>query len=300
LKATNAKVFPLHNLPYNPLALTIGKNPLPMLPLQTANSIKESISTAFGLGTVQKQKLRDCIMKAYEIKGIIKDDPETWTRPAPTLSDVCALYLNDDDVKQDSLYAAIDNLYQFVIFEPNESKTVPLWDLIDGAIVINLSGYDQDIQNLVVAITLDQFYSQMQKAGHSTINGNMRELTKMVLVDEADNFLSQNFQSIRKILKEGREFGVGTILSTQFLNHFSTSDNEYSNYILTWIVHRVSEISLKEVTSLFGHNSNEVLKQRMASIMKLNKHNSVVNMANGDAIMIRDMAFFELQINKKI
>jgi len=50
--------------------------------------------------------------------------------------------------------------------------------------VINLSGYDESVQNLVVAITLDLFYTQMQKSGYSKIEGDYRQLNKMILVDE--------------------------------------------------------------------------------------------------------------------
>ena len=295
MQATDARRFDLHKLPYNPLSLTVTDNFQPMLPLHTANAIKESIATAFHLGTVQKQRLRDCILEAYQQAGIDKGNKDTWAKPAPTLADVCNVYLNAEDVKQDSLYAAFDNLYQFEIFEPDTSKTQSLFDLLDGVVVINLSGYDADIQNLVVAITLDQFYSQMQKAGHSTIQGNLREIQKMILVDEADNFLGQNFAAIRKILKEGREFGVGTILSTQFLNHFSTGDNEYSNYILSWIVHRVSEINPKEVSALFGLQDKSSVAQMIAGIKGLNKHCSVVNTGQGDPVFIRDRAFWELE-----
>jgi DNA phosphorothioation-dependent restriction protein DptH len=294
MKATGARRFDLHCLPYNPLSLTVTDHPQPMLPLHTANAIKESMATAFHLGTVQKQRLRDCIMEAYQLAGIDKGNTDTWNNPAPTLADVCEIYLSSEDVKSDSLYAAFDNLHQFEIFEPNPSKTKSLFDLLNGVIVINLSGYDQDIQNLVVAITLDQFYSQMQKAGHSTIHGNLREITRMILVDEADNFLSQNFASLRKILKEGREFGVGTILSTQFLNHFSTGDNEYSNYILSWIVHRVSEINAKDVGALFGVQDKGAVAQLVTAIKGLNKHLSVANVGNGSPVFIRDRAFWEI------
>ena len=81
----------------------------------------------------------------------------------------------------------------------------------------------------------------MQSFGHSKIEGNLRQLNKIILVDEADNFLSKNFETLKKILKEGREFGVGTILSTQLLSHFSTGENDYANYILTWIVPTIPE-----------------------------------------------------------
>ncbi len=100
----------------------------------------------------------------------------------------------------------------------------------------------------------------------------------MVLVDEADNFLSKNFTSLRKILKEGREFGVGTILSTQFLNHFSTGDNEYDQYILTWIIHKVNDVKVKEIDSLFSIQDSEQKDELIHRIKKLKKHHSVVSL----------------------
>jgi DNA phosphorothioation-dependent restriction protein DptH len=134
----------------------------------------------------------------------------------------------------------------------------------------------------------------MQRHGHSKIDGSMREIKKMILVDEADNFLSKNFNSIRKILKEGREFGVGTILSTQFLNHFVTSENEYSNYILTWVIHRVNEIKTREVESLFSLDSKLQKENLIKTIKGLDKHQSIVNLAGSEPILIQDKAFWEL------
>ena len=294
VKATNAKVFDLYHLPYNPLAIDVYENAMNLLPLHTASTIKETIARAYGLGKKQEQALRSVIMQAYEEKGIDKANKDTWSNPAPTISDVCEIFMNDEKVAQDSLYAALDNLQQFEIFQPDTSKTQSLFDLLEGVLVINLSGYDESVQNLVVAITLDLFYSQMQKAGHSKIDADFRQLNKMVLVDEADNFLSKNFNSIRKILKEGREFGVGTILSTQFLSHFSTASNDYSTYILTWIVHRVNEIKRQEVDSLFKLETKEAALQLINEIKSLDKHYSIVNLAGSEPIFIKDRAFWEL------
>ena len=291
---TNATVLNPYQLPYNPLALDATESSKPMLPLHTANDLKETISNAFNLGNVQKQRLRDVIVEAYEDKGIQKANKDSWTRTPPTLGDVCDIYLSSEKNSQDSLYAAISNLSEFEIFEPDANKTQSLYSLIEGVVVINLSGYDESIQNLIVAITLDAFYTQMQRHGHSEIKGNLRQVKKMILVDEADNFLSKNFNSIRKILKEGREFGVGTILSTQFLNHFATSENEYSNYILTWVIHRVNEIKMKEVESLFSLD-NKIQKENLIKTIKgLEKHQSIINLAGSEPILIKDKAFWEL------
>jgi len=294
VKATNARIFDLYHLPYNPLSINVSSRPKPLLPLHIAETLQQTISNAFNLGNIQKYTLNDLILNAYNRVGIDKNNKKTWNRTAPTIADMCEAYLEDTKTPKDSLYAALEKLYKFEIFEPDSKKAKSLFDIIDGVTVINLSGYSIDIQNLVVAITLDLFYYQMQKQGHSSIQSNYRELTKILLVDEADNFLSQNFKSIKKILKEGREFGVGTILSTQFLDHFSTSDNEYSKYILTWIVHRVNDIKLKELDSLFVIQDKEMKTNIMNKIKELEKHNSIVNLAGSKPILMKDRAFWEI------
>lgn len=296
IEATNAKVFNLYHLPFNPLSIVQEGNSKPMLPLHIANTLKETLSKAFVLGIKQETLLRDLIMEAYEKKGIIKNKPETWNNPAPTLQDVYDAYIEREDLKEDSLYATFSNLIEFEIFEPNSEKTKSLFDLIDGVTVIDLSGYDPGIQNLVVAITLDLFYSQMQAYGHSTIDGSLRQMNKIILVDEADNFLNKNFSSLKKILKEGREFGVGTILSTQLLSHFSTTENEYANYILTWIIHNVSDLSNKDVRYIFNTQNKQEEENIYNRIKNLTKHHSLVKMGNCDRpIYMKDKAFWELE-----
>lgn len=53
-----------------------------------------------------------------------------------------------------------------------------LYELIDGVTVIELAGYPPEVQNLVVALTLDLFYAQMQKRGKPVVRGDYRQLTK--------------------------------------------------------------------------------------------------------------------------
>lgn len=290
---TNAKVLQPFHLPYNPLAIPLGKKNRNLLPLHIASTIKETIATVYGLGPKQKRLLQEILLEAYEARGIKRNDPKTWTQTAPTIAEACSIYFNQEKLDTDSLYAALGNLKDYELFEPDASKSKSLYDILDGVVVINLETYDPGLQNLVVALTLDLFYSQMQNTGHSVIKDSYRELTKFVLVDEADNFLSQGFNSIKKILKEGREYGVGTILSTQFLDHFSNKDNDYSNYVLTWIIHRVNEIKKREVKALFKTNDNAKVDELEQTIKSLKKHYSLINLAGSDPIHIKDKAFWE-------
>lgn len=161
--------------------------------------------------------------------------------------------------------------------------------------MVDLSGYDADIQSLIVAITLDLFYSQMQAAGSSKLDGQYRQLTKLILVDEADNFMSEGFPSLKKLLKEGREFGVGTILSTQSLAHFGTGEDDYSKYILTWVVHNVADLKNADIEFVFKTEPRGQEGQRLYNDIKsLKKHYSIVKIGNAKPGYLIDKAFWEL------
>lgn len=288
--ATAGKKFNLHKLPYNPLSL-FGDTP--MLPVHTARGFSETMGKAFNLGQKQQLRLRKLVGEAYELAGIRKADPSTWTKAAPTIADVWALFI-ETEPDEDSLYAALESLYELEIFEDDNTKYMSLYDLVDGITVVELAGYPSEIQNLVVALTLDLFYSQMQKKGKPDIQGDFRQMTKMILVDEADNFMSQNFPSLRKILKEGREYGVGVILSTQDITHFQTGENDYSSYVLTWVIHRVAKIRPQELKAMFAVNEKAEQEKLMESINKLEKHYSLYIDGAKKIVKMRDRAFWEL------
>ncbi|MBD2823511.1 DNA phosphorothioation-dependent restriction protein DptH [Xenorhabdus szentirmaii] len=291
IAATKAKKYQLSLLPYNPLSLF---GDMPMLPRHTAMAFAETLGRAYNLGVKQKMRLLTLIMECYEVAGINSGDRSTWNRTAPTIEDIWQHYLAQEKVEEDSLYAALYNLAGFQIFETDAEKMVSLYDLINGVTVIELSGYPEEIQNLVVALTLDVFYAQMQKQGKPTVQGDYRQITKMVLVDEADNFMRQDFPSLRKILKEGREYGVGVILSTQEITHFKTGDNNYSSYILTWVIHRVAEIKNADIKAVFNVDDKGEQESLMEQVRRLDKHFSLYIDGSKNVQKMRDRAFWEL------
>ncbi|BEN23756.1 TPA: DNA phosphorothioation-dependent restriction protein DptH [Serratia marcescens] len=291
LEATGAKRYQLSLLPYNPLSLF---GDMPMLPRHTAMAFAETMGKAYNLGVKQRMKLVTLIMECYDLAGIVPHDRSTWNRVAPTIEDVWQQYLAQEKVDEDSLYAALYNLAGFQIFETDPEKMTSLYDLVDGVTVIELAGYPSEIQNLVVALTLDLFYAQMQKRGKPMVRGDYRQLTKMILVDEADNFMRQDFASLRKILKEGREYGVGAILSTQEITHFKTGENNYASYILTWIIHRVSEIKNADVKAVFNIDEKGEQESLMGQIRQLDKHFSLYVDGDKKVNKMRDKAFWEL------
>lgn len=292
--AVGATSHKLHKLPYNPLSLF---GDVPRLPVRAASAFTDTVGRAFNLGERQRLKLQEIIAAAYEAAGIYADKPQTWTRPAPTIRDVWEIFIAEDQEK-DLLYAVLYKLISFEIFEENQENLVSLHELIeqDGITIIDLAGDDPSIQNLVIGLTLDVFYAQMQRRGKPAVDGDFRQITKMVIVDEADNFMSQDFPSLKRILKEGREYGVGTILSTQQITHFRTGADNYASYMKAWIVHAVDEISPKDIRAIFNVGDKTAQDDLMEIIRNLGKHMSYYVSSSKQVIPMRDKAFWEWMI----
>lgn len=273
IEATGATVLESNNLPINPFALFTKDK---LAPVHTAKTFISTIGRVFKLGPKQNQMLKNCIDLAYEQKGIFRNKVSTFKNPAPTLRDVFAIYNSQDKVPSDTLMSALSDLYDYEVFETNSRKCKSLFDMLDNNIVVvKLSGTDDKLQSLIVALLLDIFYIQMHQAGKPQAVGSHRALKKLVLVDEADSFMSQNFIGLRKILKEGREFGVGCVLSTQGLDHFKTSENTYGDFMNSWICHRLNAAKKSDVESILNIDDKSELATYLGQLGQLEKHHAL-------------------------
>lgn len=273
VNATGAKVIEANNIPINPFALFTQHK---LAPVHTAKTFITTMGRTFRLGPKQNQMLKNCIDLAYEKKGIFRNRVGTFKNPAPTLKDVFAIYNSQEKVPQDTLMSALSDLYDYEVFEANARKCKSLFEMLDdNIVVVQLSGTDENLQSLIVAVLLDIFYIQMHQAGKPKPNGSHRALKKLVLVDEADNFMSQDFPSLKKVLKEGREFGVGCILSTQGLDHFKTADNNYADYQNAFICHRLNSPKKAQVEGILATEDKDVAAAHHAHLGQLEKHHAL-------------------------
>ena len=192
----------------------------------------------------------------------------------------------------DSVYALFSTLRDYTIFTSDTSKCVSLFEWLDRVRVIDLTLYPDDTKKLIVSLILDLFYAEMQQLGASKQKDGYRELRAMIMVDEAHQFLRKDFTALRKIISEGRAFGVGMILSTQNIGDFKTSKEEYGQFILSWVIHHVNSISKTEISSIFGASDPNGEKY-MDFINKAKLFESVCKI--GSRVEgIKDLPFFEL------
>ncbi|MDO5394875.1 MAG: hypothetical protein Q4F07_02790 [Bacteroidales bacterium] len=207
------------------------------------------------------------------------------------MENVIAKYFETYDAN-DKSYALFDKLQDYTIFSPDNSNCVSLFEWLDRVRVIDLTMYPDDTKKVIVSLILDLFYAEMQQLGGSKQEQGFRQLRAMIMVDEAHQFLKRDFNSLRKIISEGRMFGVGMILSTQNVGDFKTSQEDYTQFILSWMIHHVANVNNSELASIFGAGNPHLEKFRNF-ISKAKIFESVCKIGNS-VTSVHDLPFFEL------
>lgn len=242
-----------------------------------------------GIGPVQRQKIKEAVKSAY-----------ASTRDAdpgfPTLDDVFSAYTEAVGDKIDSPYAIMSDLVDGGYFTGDPSKVQPFSSFLDGVVVVDLGAVGQDdrTKNMLVAIFLNLFYEHMltiEKKPFIGTDPQLRHVEAMLLVDEADNIMQYEFDVLKKVLLQGREFGVGVMLASQYLSHFRTSRENYVEPLLTWLVHKVPNITVKELESLGLPHVDSNMAQRIKS---LECHECLYKTYDVDGQFIRATPFYEL------
>jgi DNA phosphorothioation-dependent restriction protein DptH len=244
-----------------------------------------------GIGAVQGQNIKDAVKTAYSRFN-------TESGQSPTINDVFEEYKNV--VKSpDTPYSIMSDLVDGEYFVSNNSKVVPFSEFLKGVVVIDLSqiGQDDKTKNMLVVIFLNLFYEHMLKIEKRPFlgeNPKLRFVDTMLLVDEADNIMKYEFEVLKKILLQGREFGVGVLLASQYLSHFKTSHENYLEPLLSWFVHKVPNVTVRE---LEGIGLTRVNPDLVDQIKTLQCHECLFKTFDVDGKIIRGKPFFEL--NKK-
>jgi DNA phosphorothioation-dependent restriction protein DptH len=288
VKATGARVISPYDIPLN---LFDVRDSTVKDRAQRARSkffidVLDKIYT--GIGPVQRQRIKSAVRSAYA--GM--NDTEG---AAPTINDVFEAY-KDEGGKPDTPFNIMDDLVDDGYFVDDNSKVIPFSEFLDGVVVLDLSAVGQDdrAKNMLVVIFLNLFYEHMLRIDKKEFIGNepkFRFVDSMLLVDEADNIMQYEFDVLKKILLQGREFGVGVLLASQYLSHFKTSHENYLEPLLSWFVHKVPNVTVKELEGigLTGVNSDLV-----DSIKSLNCHECLYKTLDVDGKVIRATPFFEL------
>jgi hypothetical protein len=247
VKAVGAKVVKPHRLPINVFDISNSKDSLTPW-LDRFNFFSDVLDKIYpGIGPVQRKLLKTAVKQAY--------DACLPSGRQPTIYDVHSCYASIIGNKADSPSAILEDLVDREMFHPEPEKAESFEAFLNGVVVVNLASLGQDdrAKNMLVAVMLNMFYEHMLRIPKRPYVGNdpqLRAVDSFLLVDEADNIMRYEFDVLRKVLLQGREFGVGVILASQYLRHFKAGATDYREPLLTWFLHKVPNVTPNELQAL--------------------------------------------------
>lgn len=242
------------------------------------------------IGAVQRQRLKSAVKLGFERAAQERGG-------SPTINDVFQIYADACGQNFDTPYSIMSDIVDMELFDSDRTKIVPFSQFFNGVTVISLGdlGQDDQTKNMLVAILLNLFYEHMlkvEKRGFTSGEPSLRAVDSFLLVDEADNIMQFEFDVLRKILLQGREFGVGVILASQYLSHFKTRNEDYREPLLTWFIHQVPNVTVRDLQAIgLTRSDNSMVDE----IKRLACHHCLYKSLDVDGEFMRGHPFFELE-----
>jgi len=287
VRRTNALVLKPENIPLN--VFKISGEYTKQKAAKRAHAFCDVLSKIYAnVGPIQTTQLALAITSLFEINQ----------GKAPTLSAVLARY-QDIVGRVDSVVAILSKFTMQEIFTEDDSLLCDFHDLIDDRVlVVSLSDFaaDRATQNAIVVLFLDLYYEYMLESTKWPFEGEspqLRRLNSFLLVDEATNIMEYEFDVLSRLLLQGRQFGFGVILASQYLSHFKTKGTNYGEPLLTWIIHKVPSVKVSELIALGIPQADESAAK---SIANLPIHQAFYSSLNVKGAIVRGLPFFELDL----
>ena len=286
-KVGGVLLSPDEGIPLNVLSLTGEYSQRKAV--KKARSFSDLLAKIYGgLGPIQKERLSRAITELFE--GSIG-------HAAPNLTQVRDKYLNLADGKLDAVVSILNGFVEPGVFIEDPAQVKDFSELISDKVLVvalNEFGANANDKNALVFMMLDLYYEFMQtnsKGTYKGTDGKIRQLNSLLLVDEATNIMKYEFPVLMSILLEGREWGFGTILASQYLSHFKTSELNYAEPLQTWVIHKVPSVKLQELVHI-GLSSAD--SETVDAIVNLKVHEAIYDSMQHKALPITGIPFYKL------
>ena len=285
--AVGARVVTPHRIPLNVFDLPARRDHLPAARLGRVKFLNDVLHKIYGgIGPRQRNQVKTAVLQGYN----------SQPANAPTLKDVLLQYAGIVGDRIDAPYSILSDLVDLEIFVERAEDAESFDDFFTGVTVIDLAslGIGSRERNMVLVLFLNLYYEYMinlKKRPYLGTGPQCRFIDSMLLVDEADNIMKYNFDVLRQILLQGREFGVGVILASQFLSHFRTREMDYSEPLLTWFIHKVPNVTAKELQSI---GLNKVMSTTVERVKSLDVHQCLYKTLDVPGRFMKGRPFYEI------
>ena len=178
-----------------------------MQPAEHAYELAGILARVFSLGQVQEGILRDAINETYQYAGI---PPREWIDPShpnwPIFDQVMARLR--EQPRANALVTKLALFTDLGLFPRIQTKST-FADFIGKRVSLKLSDLPTDeVKSALAEIIIVQLH------GCALRGEQPRQLKRMIVFDEAHRV--RNSRRLEALAREGRAFGVGIVIGTQF------------------------------------------------------------------------------------
>lgn len=250
-------------LPFNPLAL-LGDAEGNAQPIRLIHEVVGIMKRIFNLGEQQEARLRQGIQTAFEAVGI---DVKTWGKvtdmpTSPSFNDVIGILQHDD--KNSALLNRLSPLFDLDLFPPSDSDTLSFEQMLKERIVLDLHALPNDqLKAALAEFMIVRIHSYMLKGDQP------RELRRLLVLDEAWRVAQS--ERLQELAREGRAFGVGIAIGTQFPGDLPDT---LGGSLATQLLLQNSDAAHRKVVArtLSGAAAGPEAQRLIKQIDKLQKH----------------------------
>jgi hypothetical protein len=195
-------------LPFNPLDLSADDKG-EVQPIRHIHELSSILDRIFGLGDQQEAQLRAALRRAYEDCGIQTDAWQEVSKlpEAPTFPAVVDIL--EADPRTQSLRNRLSPLFDLGLFPERAEGDQSFENLIAGKSVLDLHELPSD----KIKAAISEFMI-VRLHGHILKGEQPRTLRRLLVFDEA--WRVKGSVRLQELAREGRAFGVGIVIGTQF------------------------------------------------------------------------------------
>lgn len=264
-KAVGMAVYDVNRkgLPFNPLELladATGK----VQPIRQIHTLAGILKRVFGLGVQMEARLRKALQAAYDARGI---NPKRWisieeTPEPPSFDDVVEILQEDD--KNEALLNRLDPLFDLGLFPSSADAPASFEELLQQKIVLLLAGLPNDhIKQAIAEFIIVRLH------GYALQGEQPREFRRLLVFDEA--WRVKDSERLQELAREGRAFGIGIAIGTQFPGDIpdSLTGNLATQLLL---LNQNPEHRKSVVRTLLGTTSGRDAQHLEGQLQRLQKH----------------------------
>ncbi len=250
-------------LPFNPLALLPDGEGIAQ-PIRLIHEVVGIMKRIFGLGEQQEARLRQGMQSAFEAAGIdVKARSKVASLPiAPSFNDVFDLL--KEDKRNEALLNRLSPLFDLDLFPSSEAGNLPFEQLLKERMVLDLHALPNDeIKAALAEFLIVRIHTYMLKGAQP------RELKRLLVLDEAWRVAQS--ERLEELAREGRAFGVGIAIGTQFPGDLP---DVLAGSLATQLLLQNSDPDHRKVVArtLSGASSGPGAQQVIRQIDRLRKH----------------------------